>query len=71
VRENHETVYGGDSRPSWKTRKRDRDTGLCRQKTVFLFGEVEEERPAENAGRTFALDCPRGFRSETDPAVFG
>jgi hypothetical protein len=49
--------------------RRDRDTGLCRQKRVSLVTEVKAERPAEDAGRTSHL-ISEGLGSETDPAGF-
>jgi len=49
--------------------RRDRDTGLCRQKGGIPGDGGESERPAENAGGTSHL-ISEGLRSETDPAGF-
>ena len=51
-----------------KEKKRDRDTGLCRQKGVSLCWRVQVERPQRTLG-VRRVGFSEGFSSKTDPAV--
>jgi len=53
VRENYERGFGGDSRPEFGRQESGIGIQACVGRSVYpLLGEVEEERPAQNAGRT-------------------
>lgn len=48
--------------------RRDRDTGLCRQKRVYPVLEKSKRSARQGTPGGRRIGFPRGFGSETDPA---